>query len=94
MRNRRKTYKIFRRRECFEQECYQEWAAREFYERLRNAGPYLFREAENFVHEMDRYACSDASHVKDRYKKKRWMFSVAYDVGTDLLDFMYTLSEP
>lgn len=65
----------------FNQRSLSRWAANEFFSYLKGA-PNLIVAAEIFVKKMDEYSCN---------KKNSWMFSIAHDVATDLLDYIYTL---
>lgn len=69
-------------RELFEQRSYAHWAAWEYYKKLQQAND-IYTVSEYFVRQMDHFACK--SHPNTR------MFSVAYDVATDLNDFLMTL---
>ena len=69
-------------RELFVQRAYSNWAAWEYYFCLRRASD-IFLASEYFVKQMDTFACSD--HPDTR------MFAVAYDVATDLNDFLMTV---
>ena len=69
-------------RELFEQRSYAHWAAWEYYEQMRKASDIYFVSG-YFVRKMDLFACSNHPNAR--------MFSVAYDVATDLNDFLLTL---
>ena len=69
-------------RELFTQRAYSNWAAWEYYRCLSRAGD-IFLASELFVKQMDSFAC--LNHPNTR------MFSVAYDVATDLNDFLMTV---
>lgn len=72
-----------RGRLIFEERSYRQWAAWEWYYRIVKAND-LYAVSENFVKEMDTYACLD--HPKVR------IFSIAYDVATDLNDFLLSIN--
>lgn len=70
-------------REYFAFESYSRWAANEFLDYLRNSPIDPYMAAEEFVQMIDNFSCS----IYD----ERGMFSIAYDVSVNLLDFMNAL---
>lgn len=69
-------------RELFLQRSYSHWAAWEYYFRMKDVTD-IYTVSGYFVRQMDLFACSDHPNTR--------MFSVAYDVATDLNDFLLTL---
>lgn len=67
------------KRELFEYSSYQRWAANEaliYIKEHEELGPYMAMES--FVYMMDFYSCEN-SHTS-------WIFSIAKDVGENILD--------
>lgn len=63
---------------------YQRWAAEEFVLYLQQSeSEDLIFAAEQFAKMMDDFACKD--------HKEHMMFSVAYDVAMELIDYLYSL---
>lgn len=69
----------WKNRGYFAQESYSKWAANEFLDYVTNRRD-IFLAADNYIRMVDNFACSN--------HENRWMFSIAYDVAVDLLDFM------
>ena len=70
-------------REFYAQKSYSKWAANEFLAYLKNRPINPYDAAEEFIRMMDEFACSN--------HKERLIFSIGYDVGVDLLDYMIAL---
>lgn len=67
----------------FQEASYKRWAAREirdYLDRHRKHEP--INAVEEFRYSMDQFACSTKN------PRKNFMFSVAYDVATDILDML------
>lgn len=69
-------------REVSRQRSYAHWAAWEYYKRMKQATD-IYVASPHFVRQMDLFACKDHPDTM--------MFSVAYDVATDLNDFLMTI---
>lgn len=67
------------------QRSYERWAAQEFIHRLSNSANDIYYEADRFIYEMNEFSTRNHSNSK--------MFSIAYDVGTEMLDYMLTVRE-
>lgn len=71
-------------RGCFEQRSYQKWAVDEIVRDIASSkftSPVMV--VENFIHKMDGFS--------RRNYKNRIIFSIAYDVATDILDMLLAL---
>lgn len=66
----------------FAQASYSRWAANEFLLYLKKHSPRIMMASESFIKMMDKRSCEGVNS---------WMFSVAHDVATDLMDYIYTL---
>lgn len=69
-------------KQLFTQRSYSRWAACEYYRKVAKADD-IYVVSEYFIRQMNNFACK--KHPNTR------MFSVAYDVATDLNDFLLTL---
>lgn len=66
------------------QRSYERWAAQEMINRLSKAKD-IYYEADRFIYEMNEFSTKGHPNCK--------MFSIAYDVGTEMLDYMLTVRE-
>ena len=66
----------------FAQESYSRWAAKEFLLYLKKESPRIMMAGDKFIRVMDKKSCEGPNS---------WMYSVAHDVATDLMDYIYTL---
>ena len=66
----------------FAQASYSRWAAKEFLLYLRKNSPGILNASDRFIRIMDKKSCEGPNS---------WMFSVAHDVATDLMDYIYIL---
>ena len=71
-------------REHFVQKSYKHWAANEFLGYLKKGTNNLYEMAEAYLKQIE-------AHAAFGNKDQKIIFSIAYDVATDLLDFMYAL---
>lgn len=79
-----RTYKISYKpgkKVVFAQQSYTKWATREIERYVaQNKGRPIVEVLEEYCHKMDAFAC------QARTDEAKLMFSVAYDVGMDVLD--------
>ena len=80
----RKRPKNLTAKNTFEIRAYQLWAAKEFYNYIYRNGPCVIESGHQFVEMVDDFSCKDVA--------SSWIFSIAYDVAVEMLDFIYTLS--
>lgn len=79
------TIKSYVKRCVFKQQSYQKWAALNFLQYLENSDLSIIDAIEEYIRVMDIYACNGNT------EESRYMFSVAYDVASDLATIAYSL---
>lgn len=75
------------RKDRFEQCSYTRWATKEVLRCIReqkNTPPIIV--VEDFIRRMDVYACANPDNS--------YIFSIAHDVGEDILDIFLTMGDP
>lgn len=63
----------------FQQHSYQKWAVTTIIDCVEKSDKMPINEIEDFINKMDDFSC---------LSNNSYMFSVAYDIGVDILDFI------